>query len=398
MSEDVVKSIEKKVKEHNEKVKEEGLAEWRKINVGQAKAVVRRGLGAYSTSHRPSVTSRTQWGLARLNAFIHLMLKDKPKNPKYVTDNDLLPKKHPRHSAEKKSLDIFETVVKMLDMTEPDKDVYEKTLDILDYDEVEADKLITFNKISYKLNAEPNTVEYDELVHTIDNLRLEFSNNPDEIVFEKIMKTMNVLPEDGEYIQKVLARTGASATNLRSQAQLIDQAVERWGTNARLQEYLKNRSNPTQSVYYNIKIPKSRERDKGKEVSSREAVSAERQGGAARRGTKRKIRVSLANLNNNRFVKNALKNINEIIEEENEKVKNEKDKKPLLKNWMQIDRNSSLYASLLKQGKITKRQDRLLKKAQNEVKKSRAGKQAVRSVLDQFASNFSIMVFCPFHF
>lgn len=381
LSQDVIKSIEKKVKEHNEKVKEEGLAEWRKINVGQAKAVVRRGLGAYSTSHRPSVTSRTQWGLARLNAFIHLMLKDKPKNPKYVTDNDLLPKKHPRHSAEKKSLDIFETVVKMLDMTEPDKDVYEKTLDILDYDEVEADKLITFNKISYKLNAEPNTVEYDELVHTIDNLRLEFSNNPDEIVFEKIMKTMNVLPEDGEFIQKVLARTGASATNLRSQAQIVDQAVERFGSNAALQDYLKGRSNPTASIYYNVKIPKSRERDKGRKVRPGAAESAERQGGAARRGTKRKQRISLAKLNKMKFVQNALEGINEIIEEKNKKRKK---KKPLLQNWMEIDRNSSFYSLLREEGKISDKQDRLLKKAQNQVKKSRAGKQAVRNVLNQF--------------
>ena len=76
----------------------------KKINVNTAKAVVRRGMGAYSTSHRPTISdnkpnSRTAWGLARLNAFMRKktqsptangVVKSKPIKKTYIQDNDLL--------------------------------------------------------------------------------------------------------------------------------------------------------------------------------------------------------------------------------------------------------------------------------------------------------------------
>jgi hypothetical protein len=68
---------------------------WAKTTLGQLKAVYRRGAGAYSTSHRPGVT-RAQWAMARVNAYLYLLKNGKPKDKKYVTDNDLLPKEHPR--------------------------------------------------------------------------------------------------------------------------------------------------------------------------------------------------------------------------------------------------------------------------------------------------------------
>jgi hypothetical protein len=61
------------------------------INLGTLKAVYRRGAGAFSTSHRPGMT-RGRWAMARVNAFIQLAKTGKPKNPKYIQDNDLLPK------------------------------------------------------------------------------------------------------------------------------------------------------------------------------------------------------------------------------------------------------------------------------------------------------------------
>ncbi len=112
-SEATTKSIKTIVDEHNDEVS--SMASWRRLGMGTAKSVVRRGFGAYSTSHRPGI-SRNAWGLARLRAFSHLLKKDRPKNPKYITDNDLLPKEHPRYSAkEKKSQDqhieVFDRVV-----------------------------------------------------------------------------------------------------------------------------------------------------------------------------------------------------------------------------------------------------------------------------------------------
>ena len=82
------KTIQKKVSEHNAKYP------IKKITVATAKAVVRRGMGAYSVTHRPTISggapnSRTAWGLARLNKF---MLKKigKPVKAAYVQDDDLL--------------------------------------------------------------------------------------------------------------------------------------------------------------------------------------------------------------------------------------------------------------------------------------------------------------------
>jgi len=89
------KSIQNRVDDHNEEVKERGLSSWRRLRVPTAKKVVRRGFGAFSTSHRPNM-NRVQWGLARLRAFSYLLLNDKPQNAKYITDNDLLPKEHPK--------------------------------------------------------------------------------------------------------------------------------------------------------------------------------------------------------------------------------------------------------------------------------------------------------------
>lgn len=82
-------SIKSKVSEHNEKHPD------KKINLASAKAVVRRGLGAYSKSHRPTISggkpnSRIAWGLARLNAFTYKIANGKSKSGKYTQDDDLI--------------------------------------------------------------------------------------------------------------------------------------------------------------------------------------------------------------------------------------------------------------------------------------------------------------------
>jgi hypothetical protein len=58
------------------------------VSIKTARAVVRRGFGAYSTSHRPGV-SRSAWGLARLKQFVR-KAKGLPVNKRYIQDNDLL--------------------------------------------------------------------------------------------------------------------------------------------------------------------------------------------------------------------------------------------------------------------------------------------------------------------
>lgn len=88
-SEDLIETLKNKVKDHNETHPD------KKINLSVAKAVVRRGMGAYSSSHRPTISggkpnSRTAWGLARLNAFLYKIINGESKSGKYSQDNDLI--------------------------------------------------------------------------------------------------------------------------------------------------------------------------------------------------------------------------------------------------------------------------------------------------------------------
>lgn len=82
-------SINNKVKEHNKQHPD------KKVTLATAKAVVRRGMGAYSSTHRPTISggkpnSRVAWGLARLNAFMYKIVHGKSKSGKYSQDDDLI--------------------------------------------------------------------------------------------------------------------------------------------------------------------------------------------------------------------------------------------------------------------------------------------------------------------
>ena len=96
--EQTLTTIKNKVKKYNSKYPK------KKISVPTAKAVVRRGMGAFSGSYRPTIrggkpNSSTAWGIARLNAFMRKKSGSKTANgvvnsanikKSYVQDNDLL--------------------------------------------------------------------------------------------------------------------------------------------------------------------------------------------------------------------------------------------------------------------------------------------------------------------
>jgi len=92
-SEAVTTSLKTKMENHNKKVD----AGSKRATLAALKAVYRRGAGAFSTSHRPGMT-RGQWAMARVNAYLYLLRNGRPSNPNYTTDNDLLPKGHPKSS------------------------------------------------------------------------------------------------------------------------------------------------------------------------------------------------------------------------------------------------------------------------------------------------------------
>jgi hypothetical protein len=71
-SEKVTNALKEKVKNHNAKHS-------KKVTLSQLKKVYRRGLGAFSSSHRPG-KSRAQWAMARVNTFLRMQGGGKVKD------------------------------------------------------------------------------------------------------------------------------------------------------------------------------------------------------------------------------------------------------------------------------------------------------------------------------
>jgi len=87
-------ALQKKADDFNKRYKDKlGYG----ITIGMLSSVFQRGLGAFNTSHSPNVKSPSQWAHARVNAFMYLVRNGRPQNPKYTTDYDLLPSKHPKN-------------------------------------------------------------------------------------------------------------------------------------------------------------------------------------------------------------------------------------------------------------------------------------------------------------
>jgi hypothetical protein len=80
-TEKIINSLEQKVKDHNEKYD-------KKVTLSQLKKVYRRGLGAFSASHRPGQT-RNSWAMARVNMFLKMIRGGKVKDSYRAADQDI---------------------------------------------------------------------------------------------------------------------------------------------------------------------------------------------------------------------------------------------------------------------------------------------------------------------
>jgi len=94
LSKEIEKALKAKVTSHNKRMKDLNKSDWSMTNVGQLRSVYLRGAGAYMTSHRPG-TTKNQWAMARVNAFLKILSTGRPSNLNYMSDSDLLPDKHP---------------------------------------------------------------------------------------------------------------------------------------------------------------------------------------------------------------------------------------------------------------------------------------------------------------
>ena len=89
LSEKTIESLEKKLKDFKKKHPSK-----KNVNLGDLKAVYRRGSGAYSKTHRPTITggapnTRAAWSFARVNKFLKKAAGESVKKA-YVQDDDLL--------------------------------------------------------------------------------------------------------------------------------------------------------------------------------------------------------------------------------------------------------------------------------------------------------------------
>lgn len=80
-SEKITNALKEKVKNHNAKYS-------KKVTLSQLKKVYRRGLGAFSASHRPG-QSRSSWGMARVNTFLRMQSGGKVKDAYRRADQDI---------------------------------------------------------------------------------------------------------------------------------------------------------------------------------------------------------------------------------------------------------------------------------------------------------------------
>lgn len=89
LSDSIVETLKNKAKKYNESHKKD-------VSESTLKAVMRRGMGAYSKSHRPTITggapnSRQAWGFARVNKFLKKK-SGEPVKKAYIQDDDLMEK------------------------------------------------------------------------------------------------------------------------------------------------------------------------------------------------------------------------------------------------------------------------------------------------------------------
>lgn len=109
-SESIISTLEKKRDEYNAKHPNS------KVTLATLKAVFRRGAGAYSSSHRPTITggapnSRSAWAFARVNKFLLKKAGNKVKAA-YVQDDDLMQRGAILDSSCKTYIDNHESVLK----------------------------------------------------------------------------------------------------------------------------------------------------------------------------------------------------------------------------------------------------------------------------------------------
>jgi hypothetical protein len=141
-SKKIISSLQEKVNSHNE-------SHDKKVSLSQLKKVYRRGLGAFSSSHRPG-QSRSSWAMARVNMFLKMMRGGKVKDSYRAADQDVA--SGSELYFEQKPEDVFwefdsiDFDLARIDLIKANVDLYEEAnIDLFDIEYSEAEQK-TLNK------------------------------------------------------------------------------------------------------------------------------------------------------------------------------------------------------------------------------------------------------------
>jgi hypothetical protein len=141
-TEKIIDSLKAKVQAHNEKYS-------KKVTLSQLKKVYRRGLGAFSSSHRPNQT-RNSWAMARVNMFLKMQAGGKVKNSYRAADQDLASGEELYYDQKPEDcfweFDSIDFDLARIDLIKANVDLdTEGNIDLFDIDYTEAEKK-TLNK------------------------------------------------------------------------------------------------------------------------------------------------------------------------------------------------------------------------------------------------------------
>ena len=141
-TEKITNSLQEKAKTHNEKYD-------KKVSLSELKKIYRRGLGAFSSSHRPG-QNRNSWAMARVNMFLKMMRGGKVKDSYRAVDQDVASGSELYY--EQKPEDVFwefdsiDFDLARIDLIKANVDLEEEgDIDLFDIDYSEAEKK-TLNK------------------------------------------------------------------------------------------------------------------------------------------------------------------------------------------------------------------------------------------------------------
>lgn len=141
-TEKIIKALQEKVNNHNEKHS-------KKVSLSQLKKIYRRGLGAFSSSHRPNQT-RNSWAMARVNMFLKMQAGGKVKKSYRAADQDIAAGEELYYNQNSEDcfweFDSIDFDLARIDLIKANVDLdAEGNIDLFDIDYTEAEKK-TLNK------------------------------------------------------------------------------------------------------------------------------------------------------------------------------------------------------------------------------------------------------------